>query len=292
MIESKKTKVFYGINYVLVTIVVLTMLFPLLNIVATSFSSENAIITNRVSVWPVEFTANTYKQVVERTQIFNAMKNTVILTVVGTAINMVVTICGAYPLSKSRLTGRNVFLVMVTLTMLFGAGLIPNFMLIKSLGLMNTYWAIWLPGAVSTYNMIVMKTFFSGIPMSLEESAYIDGANDLRILWSIILPLSLPSIATITLFYAVGHWNAYFNMILYITSSSKKVLQQVLRDLINSSSATEQLQLTDSSDAMQPIASESIKAVAIVIATLPIMCFYPFLQKYFTKGVMIGAIKG
>ena len=292
MIESKKTKVFYGINYVLVTIVVLTMLFPLLNIIATSFSSENAIITNRVSIWPVEFTANTYKQVVERTQIFNAMKNTVILTVVGTAINMVVTICGAYPLSKSRLTGRNVFLFLITLTMLFGAGLIPNFMLIKSLGLMNTYWAIWLPGAVSTYNMIVMKTFFSGIPSSLEESAYIDGANDLRILWSIILPLSLPSIATITLFYAVGHWNAYFNMILYITSSSKKVLQQVLRDLINSSSATEQLQLTDSSDAMQPIASESIKAVAIVIATLPIMCFYPFLQKYFTKGVMIGAIKG
>ena len=292
MIESKKTKVFYGINYVLVTIVVLTMLFPLLNIIATSFSSENAIITNRVSIWPVEFTANTYKQVVERTQIFNAMKNTVILTVVGTAINMVVTICGAYPLSKSRLTGRNVFLFLITLTMLFSAGLIPNFMLIKSLGLMNTYWAIWLPGAVSTYNMIVMKTFFSGIPSSLEESAYIDGANDLRILWSIILPLSLPSIATITLFYAVGHWNAYFNMILYITSSSKKVLQQVLRDLINSSSATEQLQLTDSSDAMQPIASESIKAVAIVIATLPIMCFYPFLQKYFTKGVMIGAIKG
>lgn len=292
MIESKKTKVFYGINYVLVTIVVLTMLFPLLNIIATSFSSENAIITNRVSIWPVEFTANTYKQVVERTQIFNAMKNTVILTVVGTAINMVVTICGAYPLSKSRLTGRNVFLFLITLTMLFSAGLIPNFMLIKSLGLMNTYWAIWLPGAVSTYNMIVMKTFFSGIPSSLEESAYIDGANDLRILWSIILPLSLPSIATITLFYAVGHWNAYFNMILYITSSSKKVLQQVLRDLVNSSSATEQLQLTDSSDAMQPIASESIKAVAIVIATLPIMCFYPFLQKYFTKGVMIGAIKG
>ena len=292
MIESRKTKIFYAINYVLVTLVVLTMLFPLLNIVATSFSSERAIMSNEVSVLPVEFTVDTYVQVWKRTQLLNAMKNTVILTVVGTAINMVMTICGAYALSKSRLTGRNVFLFLITLTMLFGAGLIPSFMLIKNLGLMNTYWAIWLPGAISTYNMIVMKTFFSGIPASMEESAYIDGANDLRILWSIIMPLSLPSIATITLFYAVGHWNSYFSLILYVSSSSKKVLQQILRDLINSSSATEQLQLTDSSDAMQPIASESIKAVAIVIATLPIMCFYPFLQKYFTKGVMIGAIKG
>ena len=292
MIESRKTKVFYAINYVLVTLIVLTMLFPLLNIVATSFSSERAIISNEVSAWPVEFTTNTYVQVWKRTQLLRAMKNTVILTVVGTAINMVMTICGAYSLSKPRLTGRNVFLFLITLTMLFGAGLIPNFMLIKDLGLMNTYWAIWLPGAVSTYNMIVMKTFFSGIPASMEESAYIDGANDLRILWSIILPLSLPSIATITLFYAVGHWNSYFSLILYVTSSSKKVLQQILRDLINSSSATEQLQMTDSSDMMQPIAGEAIKAVAIVIATLPIMCFYPFLQKYFTKGVMIGAIKG
>lgn len=292
MIESKKTKVFYGVNYVLVTLVVLTMLFPLLNIIATSFSSESAIITNRVTIWPVEFTTKTYRQVVERTQIFNAMKNTVVLTLVGTVINMLCTICGAYSLSKQRLAGRNVILFFITLTMMFNAGMIPNFLLIKDLGLMNSYWAIWLSGAISTYNMIVMKTFFSSIPMSLEESAYIDGANDLRILWSIILPLSLPSIATITLFYAVGHWNSYFNMTLYVTSSSKKVLQQILRDLINSSGTAEQLQRMDSSDYMEPIATESIKSCAIVIATLPIMCFYPFLQKYFTKGVMIGAIKG
>ncbi len=292
MIESKKTKIFYAINYFFVTLIVLTMLFPLLNIVATSLSSERAIVSKEVHIIPVEFTTNTYVQVWQRTQLLNAMKNTVLVTVVGTAINMVMTICGAYALSKPRLTGRNVFLFLITLTMLFGAGLIPNFMLVKDLGLMNTYWAVWLPGAISTYNMIVMKTFFSGIPVSLEESAYIDGANDLRILWSIILPLSLPSIATITLFYAVGHWNSYFSMILYVTSTSKKVLQQILRDLVTASSSSEQLQPTDASDAMQPIAGEAIRAAAIVIATLPIMCFYPFLQKYFTKGVMIGAIKG
>lgn len=292
MIESKKTKIFYAVNYFFVTIVVITMLFPLLNILATSFSSERAIISNEVSILPVEFTFDTYVQVWNRTQLLNAMKNTVILTIVGTAISMVLTVCGAYALSKPRLVGRNVFLFLITLTMLFGAGMIPNFILIKDLGLMNTYWAIWLPGAVSTYNMIVMKTFFAGIPASMEESAYIDGANDLRIMWSVILPLSLPSIATITLFYAVGYWNCYFSLILYVSSSSKKCLQQILNDLISASSSSEQLQKMDASDAMQPIAGEAIKAVAIVIATLPIMCFYPFLQKYFTKGVMIGAIKG
>lgn len=293
MIENKKTRVFYGINYVLVTLVVITMLFPLLNIIAMSFSSERAIMANEVSVFPVEFTTNTYVQVVKRTQIFRAMKNTIVLTVVGTVINMFMTVCGAYALSKQRLAGRNVILMMITFTMLFNAGLIPNFILVKNLGLMNTYWAIWLPGAISTYNMIVMKTFFSGIPASMEESAYIDGANDLRILVSIILPLSLPALATITLFYAVGHWNAYFSLILYVNSSNKKALQQILRDLINASGASDQLQMADSTDAvMQPIATESIKAVAIIIATLPIMCVYPFLQKYFTKGVMIGAIKG
>ena len=293
MIENKKTRVFYGINYVLVTLVVITMLFPLLNIIAMSFSSERAIMANEVSVFPVEFTTNTYVQVVKRTQIFRAMKNTIVLTVVGTVINMFMTVCGAYALSKQRLAGRNVILMMITFTMLFNAGLIPNFILVKNLGLMNTYWAIWLPGAISTYNMIVMKTFFSGIPASLEESAYIDGANDLRILVSIILPLSLPALATITLFYAVGHWNAYFSLILYVNSSNKKALQQILRDLINASGASDQLQMADSTDSvMQPIATESIKAVAIIIATLPIMCVYPFLQKYFTKGVMIGAIKG
>lgn len=290
MIENKSTRVFYAINYVLVTLIVLTMLLPLLNIVATSFSSERAIMSNEVGIWPVEFTTYTYSQVVKRTPIMRAMSNTVLLTVVGTAICMFMTICGAYALSKKRLAGRNFFLMLITFTMLVNAGIIPNFLLIKDLGLMNTYWAIWLPGAISTYNLIVMKTFFASIPDSLEESAFIDGANDLVIMLRVILPLSLPSIATITLFYAVGYWNSYFNVMMYVNDSGKKVLQQVLRDLVNSSGTTDQLM--DSADQAQTIATESIKAVSIVIATLPIMCVYPFLQKYFVRGVMIGAIKG
>ena len=293
VIQGRGEKVFEAVMYVLVTLVALTMIFPLLNIIALSFSSERAVVSNEVGIWPVEFTTNTYVQVVKTTPIFLAIKNTVVLTVVGTAISMFCTICTAYALSKKRLYGRTVFLGVITFTMIVNAGLIPNFLLIKDLGLMNTYWAIWLPSAISTWNMLVMKTFFSALPDSLEESALIDGANDLRILWSIALPLSIPSIATITLFYAVGFWNSYFNVTLYISKSGLKVLQQVLHEVVSKvNDVMNQAQL-DSNDAMmQPMASESVQGAAIVIATLPIMCVYPFLQKYFVKGVMIGAIKG
>lgn len=293
VIQGRGEKVFEAVMYVLVTLVGLTMIFPLLNIISLSFSSERAVVSNEVGIWPVEFTTSTYSQVVKTTPIFLAIKNTVLLTVVGTAISMFCTICTAYALSKKRLYGRSVFLGVITFTMIVNAGLIPNFLLIKDLGLMNTYWAIWLPSAISTWNMLVMKTFFSALPDSLEESALIDGANDLRILWSIALPLSIPSIATITLFYAVGYWNSYFNVTLYISKSGMKVLQQVLHEVVSKVNDVLSQMQADSNDAlMQPMASESVQGAAIVIATLPIMCVYPFLQKYFVKGVMIGAIKG
>ena len=293
IIQSRGERIFVAMMYVLVTLVALTMIFPLLNIVSLSFSSERAVVSNEVEIWPVEFTVDTYSRVVKTTPIFLAIKNTVLLTAVGTAISMFCTICTAYALSKKRLYGRTVFLGVVTFTMIVNAGLIPNFLLIRDLGLMNSYGAIWLPSAISTWNMLVMKTFFSALPDSLEESALIDGANDLRILWSIALPLSIPSIATITLFYAVGFWNSYFNVTLYISKSGLKVLQQVLHEVVDNVNDVMNQMQTDSNDAMmQPMASESVQGAAIVIATLPIMCVYPFLQKYFVKGVMIGAIKG
>ena len=291
-LENSTHPMFIYINYMLVTLIMLSMLFPLLNIVSTSLSSERAVVSDEVSIYPVEFTANTYQQVMKTTPMFLAMKNTLLLTVVGTTISMFTTICTAYALSKKRLYGRNMLLGIITITMIVNAGLIPNFILIRNLGLMNTYWAIWLPGALSTWNMLVMKTFFSALPDSMEESAFIDGANDLRILANIVLPLSLPSVATITLFYAVGYWNSYFNLTLYVSRSSLKVLQQVLRDVISATGALEQQATLDSADAMQPMATESVKSAAIIIATLPIMLVYPFLQKYFVKGGMIGAIKG
>lgn len=294
MIESRKTRVFYGINYALITLVVLTMVVPLINIIATSFSGERAVLSGEVFLWPVDFTTETYKQVFFNSPLMRGMRNTLTVTFVGTALNMVMTLCAAYPLSKPRLQGRTFFLLMITLTMILNAGIVPNFLLVKDLGLMNSFWAIWLPGVISTYNMIVMKTFLQSLPPSLEESAMIDGANDMTVLIRIILPLSLPSLATITLFYAVGHWNSYFNVMLYISKSNLKTLQLVLRDLINNSSVTDMLlnASRDSSDFQVRVTQESIKAASIVIATLPIMCVYPFLQKYFVKGVMIGSVKG
>lgn len=293
IIATRGEKVFYAINYIIVTLITLTMVLPLLNIIATSLSSERAIISDQVGLWPVEFTTYTYEQVLKVTPIVSAMKNTIYLTLVGTVISMFCTTCTAYALSKKRLKGRSIFLGAITFTMIIGAGMIPNFILIKNLGLMNTYWAIWLPSAISTYNMIVLKTFFSGLPDSLEESALIDGANDLVIFARIALPLSLPALATITLFTAVGYWNTYMAMILYVSKSSMKVLQQVLHDLLDTVGNFNNQVTLDSADVeQQTMATESVRSAAIVIATLPIMCVYPFLQKHFTKGVMIGAIKG
>lgn len=293
IIATRGEKVFYAINYIIVTLITLTMVLPLLNIIATSLSSERAIISDQVGLWPVEFTTYTYEQVLKVTPIVSAMKNTIYLTLVGTVISMFCTTCTAYALSKKRLKGRSIFLGAITFTMIIGAGMIPNFILIKNLGLMNTYWAIWLPSAISTYNMIVLKTFFSGLPDSLEESALIDGANDLVIFARIALPLSLPALATITLFTAVGYWNTYMAMILYVSKSSMKVLQQVLHDLLDTVGSFNNQVMLDSADVeQQTMATESVRSAAIVIATLPIMCVYPFLQKHFNKGVMIGAIKG
>ena len=294
MARSRGEKIFHAFNYFFISFIVLLCVLPFVNIIALSFSSEHAVASGWVSLFPVEPTLFTYKTVFTASQVVPAMRNTVYVTLVGTAINIFMTILASYSLSKHRLRGRNLLLLIITFTMLFNAGTIPNFILIRQLGLFNTYYALWLPGAISTYNMIVLKTFFQAIPDSLEESASIDGASELRILLQIIIPLSLPSIATITLFYAVGHWNAYYNVMLYINQSAKYTLQRVLRDLINMQSldAIRTAANIDSTDMQQPIAAESIKSAAIVIATAPILAVYPFLQKYFVKGVMIGSIKG
>jgi putative aldouronate transport system permease protein len=274
------------------TILVAFMVAPFINVIAVSLSSEDAVMSGFVYLWPKEFTTYTYKAVFKGSMLIQSLKNTILVTVVGTGINMFMTIAAAYPLSKKRLRGRNGILLFITLTMLINAGMIPNFILVKQLKLINSYWSIWLTGAISTYNLIVLKTFFQSIPDSLEESAAMDGCNDLGILFRIVLPLSGPALATIALFYAVGHWNSYFNIMLYITSSVKATLQVRLRDLINMSSMDTIKNAIMDSQEQQTIAEESIKAASIVIATVPILIVYPFLQRYFVKGVMIGSIKG
>lgn len=279
--------------YVFLGFVSLLTLFPFWYEIVASFSSSRAITSGEVFLWPIEFNTVAYQRLFDDGQLIMAMGNTVLVTVAGTLFNMVMTILAAYPLSRKRLAGRSWLLMLITFTMLFVAGLIPNFILIKSLGLMNSYWAVWLPGLISTYNMFVMKTFMEGLPGEIEESASIDGAGDWRILLQIYLPLCKPILAALSLFYAVGWWNSYFNVMLYITKSTKltvmvKLYQMVstvdsnLLNSMNGNEGLEQVLLTP----------EALKAAAVVIVVTPILCVYPFLQKHFVKGVLIGSVKG
>lgn len=280
-------------NYLILGFLSLLALYPFWYVIMSSFSSSRAITAGEVSLWPVEFNIEAYLRLFDDGQLIVAMWNTIEVTLVGTFLNIVLTTLAAYPLSRRRLMGRSPLLMFIIFTMLLTAGVIPNFILVKSLGLMNSYWSLWLPALISTYNMFVMKTFMEGLPEEIEESAAIDGAGDWRILIQIILPLCKPIMAALSLFYAVGWWNSYFNVLLYITKSTHQTLTlklyqmilQVNQSLLNNgggSEGVEQVMLTP----------EGIKAAAIVIAVTPILVVYPFLQKHFVKGVLIGSVKG
>lgn len=282
-----------GINYAILAFMSLVTLYPLVYEIAASFSSSRAITAGEVFLWPVEFNTHAYKRLLDDGQLFLALRNTIVVTLVGTAINMVMTTLAAYPLSRKRLMGRNGLLFFITFTMLFISGLIPNFILIQNYGLMNTYWALWLPVAISTYNMFVMKSFMEGLPEEIEESAALDGAGDWRILLQIILPLCKPIMAAVSLFYAVGWWNSYFSVLLYISKTTRATLMVKLYQMINQ---VDQSLLSSGGGSEGVLAvtltPEGIKAAAIVIAVTPILCVYPFLQKHFVKGVLIGSVKG
>lgn len=279
-----------GVNYVFLALCAFATLFPFINMIAISFSSSRSIMSGEVFMFPVEFNVNAYINLIEDGQLFVAMRNTIVITLVGTLLNMLFTILAAYPLSKRTLRGRNAMLMGVLFTMLFSGGLIPHFLLISSLGLINTYWALWLPALISVYNMFVMKSFFEGLPEEMEESATMDGANDLIILWRIIIPLSLPVIAALTLFYAVGWWNSYMNVLIYIRSTDKLSLMVKLYQMIELVSP-ELLRSGEGASEMM-ITPEGIRAASIVVAIAPILAVYPFLQKYFVKGVLLGSVKG
>lgn len=288
---SMGEKIFKVCNYLIVTLLTLATLFPLVHVVAMSFSSSRAILSGEVLLWPVETTMDAYKNMIKSGQIFQAMKNTIIVTAVGTFLNMLFTILAAYPLSKPRLVGKRFFTWLIMFTMMFSGGMIPSFILVKMLGMNNTYWALWIPPLISVYNMIILRTFFQGLPESLMEAAAIDGANEGYILFRIVLPLSKAALATVGLFYAVGFWNNYMDAMIYITDSDKFTLMVRLRQMLNNLS-NEMLLSGEGATAGQSLTPEAVKAASIVVATLPIMCVYPFLQKYFVKGVTIGSVKG
>ncbi|MEK3913636.1 carbohydrate ABC transporter permease [Paenibacillus sp. FSL H7-0331] len=294
--QSIKVRILYGTLYTLMGLLAMMTLFPFIHVLATSMSGSRAVMSGEVFLWPKEINFSSFSNLIDDGQLFKAMQNTVVITVLGTLFNIIATIIAAYPLSRKRLKGRNLILMLITFTMLFGGGLIPNYILIKTLGIMNTYWALWLPGLLSTYNFFVMKTFFENLPAELEESAAIDGANDLFIIWKIILPLSMPIIAALTLFYAVSWWNSYMNVLMFITSSGKlslmvKLLQMIdttSQNLLNANATSG----GEGATMQNLVTPEGIRAAAIVISVTPILCIYPFLQKYFVKGVLIGSIKG
>ena len=293
MKKSGSRIAFEWFNLIFMVALCVVMLYPFLNVVASSVSDNSAVSRGRVSFYPIGFNLEAYKAVVRYKHIWSGYKNTILYTVIGTGINLLMTICGAYPLSRRQFYGRGVFTFFVAFTMFFGGGLIPTYLVINSYGMLDTFWVMVIPGAISTYNMIIMRTFFQGIPVELEEAATIDGCNDVQTLWKVILPLSTASLMTIGMFYAVGHWNAWFNAVIYLRDSGRFpvqlwlrtiVLQNQVRDIVEGSGAVD----TEAEN----LVADTIKFAVIVVAVLPILCVYPFVQKYFVKGVMIGSVKG
>ena len=284
-------RTFETINLIVLILIGALMLFPFLNMAAKSFSSENAILTGKVLFWPVGFQTGTYKYVIRQAQFWNSFKVSVMITLMGTAGAMIISCLTAYPLSKTWLYGRKPLLLLFVFTMLFGGGMVPSYLLMRSLGLINTIWVLFVPAMLSVYNMILLKNFFEDIPDSIEESAELDGAGSLRILVSIVLPMSLPAIATIGLFYAVGFWDNYMSGLLYITKPELKPLQQYLYEIVTESINVDKEMSMDAQE-NAALNTDAIRSETIMLACVPIMCVYPFLQKYFVKGMRVGSVKG
>jgi len=293
MQKTTDDKIFYVFVYIVLSVLTVTLLYPLIYIVSSSLSSGVAVTTGKVILWPVDFSIEGYKRVFGYSKVWIGYRNTLFYTVVGTAINVAVTLFCAYPLARRNLPHRGVIMFLFSFTMIFSGGMIPSYLLVSSLGLINTVWALLLPGAMGVYQMIVTRTFISvTIPEELLEATQIDGCNDFRFFSMFVLPLSKAIIAVIALQYAVGHWNSYFSAFLYLSDNKLYPLQLYLREiLVLSQIDTSELVDDETLIRLQGMA-ELLKFALIVVATAPIMCLYPFLQKYFVTGIMIGSIKG
>lgn len=284
-------KIFDAVVNAVALLIVVVVLYPLLFIVSASFSDPLLVLNGDVILLPKQITLEAYRNVIHNEQIWNGYGNTILYTAVGTIINLIMTTLAAYPLSRPDLPGRGIFMVFITLTMFFSGGLIPSYLLVKNLGMVDTMWALVIPGAIATYNLIVMRTYFqSNIPWEIQEAAHMDGCSNWKLLTHVILPLSKPIMAVMVLFYAVGHWNSFFNALIYIRSKDLYPLQLVLREVLMVSQAD----VVDSSVGLESkiLLAESIKYVVIIISSLPVLLMYPFVQKHFVKGVMIGSLKG
>lgn len=300
-VQTRKNKIrsstfdkgFDFVNLTLITLILVVVAYPLLYVISASFSDPILVTSGKVLLFPKGITLEGYQKIFESTEIWRSFYNSVCYTVIGTTLNIVMTVMAAYPLARSNLVGRRPLSLLLTFTMYFSGGMIPSFLVVKMLGLYNSFWALIIPGAVSTYNMIVMRSFFeSSIPEELHDAADIDGCNDYQYLLKILLPLSKPVLAVMVLFYGTGHWNAFFNAIIYLRDSADYPLQVVLRNILLKNVLSENMITDFGGAATYSHTAEIIKYGLIIVSSIPMMIVYPFVQKHFVKGVMIGSIKG
>ena len=292
--KSRRDRITPG-QWVLTFIMILFVLIcilPFFNVIAISLSSKSAILRGDVTLWPVEFTTKAYEAIVKDASLWRSLFFTIKLTVIYTVLAMVMSILIAYPLTIKRLKGRKFFSMFIIFTMYFSGGTIPIYLNLKSFNMLNTMWSLVIPGLISTFNVIILKNFFSSLPYELYEASVIDGANDFQILRHIYLPLSYSSIATLSLFYAVGRWNGFSDALYYISDRDLQPLQLKLYNLIKGSQSIDIAVLEGNANELASSISESIESATIIFATLPILCVYPFVQRYFVQGVTMGAVKG
>lgn len=291
--SSAFDKVFDVINLSLIILILVIVAYPLLFVVSASFSDPILVSSGKVLLFPKGITLEGYQKIFESREIWRSFFNSVMYTVIGTTLNIVMTVMGAYPLARGNLVGRRPISLLLTFTMYFSGGMIPSFLVVKMLGLYDTFWALIIPGAVSAYNLIVMRSFFeSSIPEELHDAAEIDGCNDYQYLLKILLPLSKPVLAVMVLFYGTGHWNQFFSAIIYLRDADMYPLQVVLRNILLKNVLSENMITDFGGAANYSHASEIIKYGLIIVSSIPMMIVYPFVQKHFVKGVMIGSIKG
>ena len=291
----RSDRVFDVVNVLFMVVMLIIFVWPLWFVVIASVSDPNEIWNGNVLLIPKGFTMVAYEALADYSMIWIGYRNTIIYTVVGTLVNLVMTVCAAYPLSRKDFMPRNFFMVMFMITMYFGGGLIPTYLVVSNLNLINTPWAMIIPGACSIYNVIIMRTYFiNSIPHSLQEAAELDGANAFQFLMKVVLPLSKPIIAVVALYYAVGHWNDFYTALLYINDQDLLPLQSFLRDILMSNKMSlNNMQGLDAAAAEAKMQlSQTLKYSVIIISTVPVLCVYPFIQKYFVKGIMIGSVKG
>lgn len=281
------------INYVILTGIVVIVLYPLYFVLLASFSSPEAVLRGEVWLWPVNPTVIGYERIIQNEEVWTGYANTFLYTALGTAINLIMTVLAAYPLSRKDFAGKHVITVFIVFTMFFSGGLVPTYLLIKSLGMLNTVWSMVIPGAVSVWYILIMRTFFqTSIPYEVQEAAAIDGCSATQTLIRVVLPMSMPILAVMVLFYCVGHWNAFFQALIYLSERSKYPLQLFLREILLQDQMQDMVKTGGDTLVQSVLETESVKYAMVIVANLPVLVLYPFLQKYFVKGVVVGAIKG